>query len=69
MSKVEKILNFIIEENIGKGKFGIVKLAKHKLTNEEVAIKILEKSKLKDEKEMIIINREIKFLKQLNIQI
>ena len=32
MSKVEKILNFIIEENIGKGKFGIVKLAKHKLT-------------------------------------
>ena len=69
MSKEEKILNFIIEENIGKGKFGIVKLAKHKLTNEEVAIKILEKSKLKDEKEMIIINREIKFLKQLNIQI
>ena len=66
MSKFEKINNYIIGKTIGKGSFGKVKLAKHILTNEKVAIKILEKSAIKNDKDLKKINREIKILKQLN---
>lgn len=36
------------EKTLGQGTFGKVKLAQHELTNEFVAIKILEKSKIAD---------------------
>ncbi len=64
--KIEKIKNYQIEYTIGKGGYGKVKLATHTITNQEVAIKILEKSAIKNEKDIIKINREIKMLKQLN---
>ena len=41
--------NFI--KTIGEGTFGKVKLAIHKLTEEQVAIKILEKKKIKNPKD------------------
>ena len=62
----EKLKNYILLKTIGKGTFGKVKLAKHIPTDEEVAIKILEKSKINDDDELIRINKEIKYLKLLN---
>lgn len=50
---------------MGKGTFGKVKLATHTLTGEKVAVKILEKDKIKDKKDVERITREIKILKKV----
>ena len=50
-------------KTIGEGTFGKVKLGIHKLTSEKVAIKILEKNKLKDTKDVERISRELLILK------
>ena len=57
------ILN--IGKALGKGTSGKVTLATHTLTNEKVAIKILEKSRIKDKKDIERISREIKILKKV----
>eukprot|EP01138_Halocafeteria_seosinensis_P006419 gb/GECG01006562.1/.p1 GENE.gb/GECG01006562.1/~~gb/GECG01006562.1/.p1 ORF type:complete len:1077 (+),score=104.96 gb/GECG01006562.1/:1-3231(+) len=49
---------------LGKGTFGKVKLGKHLLTNEPVAIKILEKSRIKEIADVERVTREIKILKR-----
>lgn len=61
---------------MGRGTFGKVKLGTHTKTNEkvktlnvhfysQVAIKILDKQKIKDQSDLERINREIKILKKL----
>ena len=40
--------NYIIGKELGKGHYGKIKLGFQKVTNEKVAIKIIEKSKIKD---------------------
>lgn len=50
---------------MGKGTFGLVKIATNTLTNEKVAIKILEKSKIKCQADIDRIKREIKILKMM----
>ena len=74
----EKLINNIITEEkdllseynvmgvIGRGTFSIVKLAENKLTKEKVAIKMLQKRRIKTKEEFIRINREIEMLKSLN---
>lgn len=49
----------------GKGTFGKVKQGTHIMTNEKVAIKILEKDKIKDHADLERINREITILKKV----
>lgn len=58
--------NYRIEKTIGQGTFGKVKLATHLPTNEYVAIKILEKTRIQDNEELERIEKEIKYLKTLN---
>ena len=60
------INQFQIKEIIGEGMFGKVKLAIHLITNEKVAIKIFDKSKIKSSREGQYIEREISILKRLN---
>lgn len=60
-----KLGHYVLGKNLGKGTFGKVKLATHILTGEKVAIKILEKSRIKDKKDIERISREIKILKKL----
>ena len=58
--------NYRIEKTIGQGTFGKVKLATHLPTNEYVAIKILEKTRIQDNEELERVEKEIKYLKTLN---
>ena len=65
LNKEEIICEFIIKEKLGQGAFGSVKLGINKQTGEKVAIKILEKSKLKRNADKIRLGREISILKKL----
>ena len=60
--------NYRFIRTIGEGTFGKVKLSIHIPTNEYVAIKILEKSRIHDKEELERVEKEIKYLKALNHQ-
>jgi serine/threonine protein kinase len=60
----KKETQFILGKKIGQGTFATVRLATHIKTNEIVAIKILDKEKMK-EIDKIRSNREIKILKKI----
>ena len=62
----QELMNYQILKTIGYGTFSIVKLGIHKPTNEYVAIKIIDKSRITDKDELTRIKREISFLKILN---
>lgn len=57
------LAHYNIGRTIGKGTFGKVKLGIHNLTGEKVAVKILEKDKIKDASDVERVSREIKILK------
>ena len=59
------ICDFIIKEKLGEGTFGKVRLGINRQTEEEVAIKILDKKKIIKEKDKIRIDKELKILKTL----
>lgn len=61
-----KIDHYIIEKTIGCGGFGKVKLARHEYTGTPVAIKIINKKKMKSNKMSTKIQREIRLLKYFN---
>ncbi|XP_063696369.1 serine/threonine-protein kinase SIK2 isoform X1 [Culicoides brevitarsis] len=54
-----------IEKTIGKGNFAVVKLARHRVTKNEVAIKIIDKSQL-DENNLQKVHREVDIMKRLD---
>ncbi|XP_008474184.1 5'-AMP-activated serine/threonine-protein kinase catalytic subunit alpha [Diaphorina citri] len=54
-----------IERTIGKGNFAVVKLARHRITKTEVAIKIIDKSQL-DPVNLQKVYREVEIMKQLD---
>ena len=60
-----KIGDYVLDRSLGKGTFGKVKMAIHSLTKENVAVKILEKHRIKDKKDVERISREIKILKKV----
>ena len=61
----EKIIcDFIIKETLGKGAFGLVKLAINSQTGEKVAIKIINESKIAKEQQLHF-QREIDILKNI----
>ena len=64
--KEVKIGNYLIEKTLGKGTFGKVKLGIYLPKNRKVAIKILEKNKLKEEDDIIRLKREFEMLSQFN---
>lgn len=52
-----------VGRTIGQGTFGKVRLGTHQITQEKVAIKILEKDKIKDQADVTRVMREIQILK------
>jgi 5'-AMP-activated protein kinase catalytic alpha subunit len=76
-NKIKRVGNYLLTKTLGQGSFGKVKLgigfymcilcclATHTLTNELVAVKILEKEMIKDVTDLERITREINVLKLL----
>ena len=64
--KEVKIGNYLIKKTLGKGTFGKVKLGIYLPRNRKVAVKILEKRKLKEEDDIIRLKREFEMLSQFN---
>ena len=56
--------NYLIKKTLGKGTFGKVKLGIYLPKNKKVAIKILEKKRLKEEDDIIRLKREFEMLSQ-----
>ena len=54
---------FLLGRSLGQGTFGKVRLGTHLITGEKVAIKILEKDKIKDQSDVERVTREIHILK------
>ncbi|KAJ3234146.1 Serine/threonine-protein kinase par-1 [Chytriomyces hyalinus] len=57
--------NYLFQKTVGEGNFAKVKLAKHKLTSVEVAVKVIDKTTL-DEKKLGKLYREVRIMKLLN---
>jgi len=56
------VTQYLLGKTLGEGTFGKVKLGTHILTGEKVAIKILEKSKIKDKADIERVTRELHIL-------
>ncbi|KAJ3095045.1 Serine/threonine-protein kinase par-1 [Phlyctochytrium planicorne] len=57
--------NYVFQKTVGEGNFAKVKLAKHKLTGAEVAVKVIDKTTL-DEKKLGKLYREVRIMKMLH---
>eukprot|EP00039_Didymoeca_costata_P030247 m.28623 g.28623 ORF g.28623 m.28623 type:complete len:594 (-) comp8017_c0_seq1:1666-3447(-) len=64
----ELVEHFKFEEKIGEGGFARVRLGRHKLTGEKVAIKIMEKAALMKTNDLPRVAREIDALKSIRHQ-
>lgn len=64
-TKAIRVGFYDIERTIGKGNFAVVKLAKHRITKTEVAIKIIDKSQL-DTSNLQKVYREVDIMKTLD---
>ena len=62
---MKQISHFLVQKQLGEGTFGKVMMGVHTITNEKVAIKILEKSKITNQQDIDMITREIKILKKI----
>lgn len=58
--------NYHFEQTIGRGNFGKVKLARLRPTNEQYAVKILNKGQIERKNEMHLVQRELKIIKHFN---
>ena len=58
--------DYIIKDTIGKGTFSTVKLGEHIKTKQKVAIKILNKEKIKENEDLERVKREIKILLKMD---
>ncbi|CAM9344540.1 unnamed protein product, partial [Chrysoparadoxa australica] len=63
---IQTVGNYKLGKTLGEGTFGKVKVGIHTPTGEKVAIKILEKSRIKVADDVRRVTREIKILKETN---
>ena len=61
-----KIGNYLIQQTLGQGTFGKVKLGIYLPTQEKVAIKVLEKERMTDKDDKIRVKREFDMLSKFN---
>ncbi|KNC83136.1 CAMK/CAMKL/QIK protein kinase [Sphaeroforma arctica JP610] len=65
MENIFQVGCYDLYKTVGKGNFAIVKVGRHRLTKEQVAIKLIDKTKM-DAVSLRKIHREVKILKLLN---
>ena len=65
-SELLNIGKYILEKTIGQGSYGKVRLGINRETKEKVAVKVIEKKRLKSQKQVNRLQREIRFLKLLH---
>ena len=58
-------LSSLLGKVLGEGTFSVVKLCTHRITGEKVAIKILEKSRIKNHEDFERMVREIRILRKI----
>ena len=56
---------YFVGKSLGSGTFGKVRIGTHTITGEKVAIKILEKDRIKDKGDVERVTREINILKKV----
>ena len=66
LETIKIIEDYLIKETIGEGTFSTVKLGEHIKTKQKVAIKILNKEKIKEGEDSVRIKREIKILSMMD---
>ena len=66
LSKVKNIAQFSMGEKLGEGTFGVVRIATHILTGERVAVKVLDRARIREQADKTRIEREIEILKKLH---
>ena len=64
--KEYKIGGYLLKYNLGEGTFGKVKLGIYIKTGEKVAIKVINKKKLKEKNDQVHLKREIDLLQKIN---
>ena len=64
--KLVNEISYKLGKKLGEGMFSTVKAGTHSLTNEQVAIKILEKAKISQVEDKERMNREIAIMKRIN---
>jgi len=62
----DKIADYLIGKEIGKGAYAVVRQAVHKPSGTKLAVKIYEKFKLMDSAKKNAVKREIEVLKKLD---
>lgn len=62
---VKSLNHYLMSDKLGDGYYGKIKLATHLATNEKVAVKFIEKSKLTGRKDEINVEREIAIMQKL----
>lgn len=65
LGKQQQLEMIDLGRDLGKGTFGKVRVGTHLLTDEKVAVKILEKDKIVDSADSERVSREIHILKLL----
>merc|ERR1719313_1249920 len=55
--------HYILGKTIGEGTFGVVRLGTHILTGEKVAVKVLEKERIREVADVERVARELRILK------
>lgn len=58
--------DYFLRDTLGKGNFGLVKMGQHKITNEKVAIKIINKNGMDSDKIKSRFFAEVDFLQKCN---
>ncbi|CAD8090222.1 unnamed protein product [Paramecium sonneborni] len=62
----KQVQNYVLQRTLGQGTFGKVKLGYHTIADEYVAIKMLEKSRIQNQSDLVRVQREISIIRKVN---
>lgn len=66
LKPLTEVGDYLVKREIGHGTYGVVKLGEHKVTKQQVAIKVISKSSIKDSKAKARVEQELRLLPLLD---